>query len=271
MQPVAVMLNVLDQLVKRKEIGMSNSRWEAPVDQATPQQKGRLSAYLIIGAFVLVVLIVAGFGLGRLFSGNEESESQAGDGSDVVVPDGAGQDGHQPELEKSLTLTDHEALVSASKGNAIEGTDLNVSGDPTDLYFIASAPEGSEYSITTYSTDESGQRIENESMNITDPVAVLAPEETGLHIKEGVLLIDEQGAQNDCNRMFSVGQATSPSDPGCSYGVSYWRSGQPAEDDKVVLLAVDGTGKVIGNNEFWTSPQHFFAKNEGGKIVLREE
>lgn len=56
MQPVAVMLNVLDQLVKRKGIGMSSNRWEVPVDQAPPQQKGRLSAYLIIGAFVLALI-----------------------------------------------------------------------------------------------------------------------------------------------------------------------------------------------------------------------
>lgn len=248
---------------------MSNNGWGSPVNQAPPpsQKKGKLSVYLIVGAFALIVMIVLGFGLSRLFTGNDDTENQTDD-SNVVVPEGAGDD-EQVE-EQAISIDDHESLVSAGKNKTVEGIDF--SGDPADLYLVVSAPAGSRYSITTYSTDENGQRITNEKRDLTEPTIVLTPDETGLHIKEGVLITDEQGAQHDCDRIFGVDQATRPSDPGCSYGATFVRSGDPTEEDKIVLVMIDGTGTVRDNSdEFWTSPKVLFVKNEGGEVVRRNE
>lgn len=249
---------------------MSNNGWETPMYQAPPppprppQKKGKLPIYLIIGAFVLIMMIVLGIGLSRLFTGNSGDESseagQVDDGSNVPDP--------EQEVGGAVSIDDHDGLTEVSKNTTVDGLDL--SGDPADVYLIVSAQSESDYSLTTYSTDDSGQRIENEMRGLTDSRKVLTPDETGLHIKEGVLLIDEQGAKSNCDRMFSVDQATHPNDPGCSYGVSVLRTGQPTEDDSIVLVMTDGTGRVIDNDvEVWTSSRQVFFENESGEIVVR--
>lgn len=242
--------------------------------QKRTQQKGnnmgskKVSIFVIAGAVVLIVMIGIGFGLGRLFTGNNDSESESQtDDSNVVVPEGAGDD--QENEKQAISVDDHEALVSANKNKTVEGIDF--SGDPTDLYLVVSAPDGSQYSITTYSTDDNGQRVKNEKRGLTEPTTVLTAEETGLHLKEGVSVIDEQYAQHHCDRMFGVGQVTTPDDPGCAYGASFTRSGQPSEDDKIVVVMIDGTGTVLDNDEVWTSPKEVFFTNEGGKVVRKNE
>lgn len=228
----------------------------------------KVSIFVIAGAVVLIVMIGIGFGLGRLFTGNNDSESESQtDDSNVVVPEGAGDD--QENEKQAISVDDHEALVSANKNKTVEGIDF--SGDPTDLYLVVSAPDGSQYSITTYSTDDNGQRVKNEKRGLTEPTTVLTAEETGLHLKEGVSVIDEQYAQHHCDRMFGVGQVTTPDDPGCAYGASFTRSGQPSEDDKIVVVMIDGTGTVLDNDEVWTSPKEVFFTNEGGKVVRKNE
>lgn len=230
------------------------------------KQKGKVPVLLIVGAIVFVLLIVIGFGFGRIFTGNDDTESKSDD-SNVVVPEGAGQE--EDEEEQAISVDDHDALVSASKNETVEGIDF--SGDSADLYLVVSAPDGSEYSITTYSTDENGQRITNEKRDLTEPTTVLTAEQTGLHLKEGVTVIDEPDAQHHCNRMFGVGQSTTPDDPGCAYGASFIRSGQPTEEDKIVVVMIDGTGTVLDNDEVWTSPKEVFFTNEGGKVVRKNE
>lgn len=231
------------------------------------KQKGKVPVLLIVGAIVFVLLIVIGFGFGRIFTGNDDTESESqSDDSNVVVPEGAGQ---EDEEEQAISVDDHDALVSAGKNETVEGIDF--SGDPTDLYLVVSAPDGSEYSITTYSTDENGQRIKNEKRDLTEPTTVLTAEQTGLHLKEGVTVIDEPDAQHHCDRMFGVGQVTTPDDPGCAYGASFTRSGQPTEEDKIVVVMIDGTGTVLDNDEVWTSPKEVFFTNEGGKVVRKNE
>lgn len=230
------------------------------------KQKGKVPVLLIVGAIVFVLLIVIGFGFGRIFTGNDDTESKSDD-SNVVVPEGAGQE--EDEEEQAISVDDHDALVSASKNETVEGIDF--SGDSADLYLVVSAPDGSEYSITTYSTDENGQRITNEKRDLTEPTTVLTAEQTGLHLKEGVTVIDEPDAQHHCNRMFGVGQSTTPDDPGCAYGASFIRSGQPTEEDKIVVVMIDGTGTVLDNDEVWTSSKEVFFTNEGGKVVRKNE
>lgn len=254
---------------------MSNNGWGSPTYQVPPpprrppQQKGKLPIYLVIGALVLIVMIVLGFGLNRLFagdSGDDSSEAgQTDDGSNVVVPEGANE---APDSGGEVSVDDHDALVGATPSSSIGGVDL--SGDPTDLYFVVSAPEGSNYSLTTYSTDESGQRIENEMRDVSDTTTVLTPEDTGLHVKEGVLLIDEQGASGNCGKQFASQRSGVHSDPGCSYGITYVQP-QPNEDDPTVIVAFDGTGQVIIKKEFYSISMPMFFKSEGGKIVERDE
>lgn len=228
----------------------------------------KVSIFVIAGAVVLIIMIGIGFGLGRLFTGNNDSESESQtDDSNVVVPEGAGDD--QENEKQAISVDDHEALVSANKNKTVEGIDF--SGEPTDLYLVVSAPDGSQYSITTYSTDDTGQRITNEKRGLTEPTTVLTAEETGLHLKEGVTVIDEQYAQHHCDRMFGVDQATAPEDPGCAYGASFTRSGQPTEEDKIVVVMIDGTGTVLDNDEVWTSRKEVFFTNEGGKVVRKNE
>lgn len=228
----------------------------------------KVSIFVIAGAVVLIIMIGIGFGLGRLFTGNNDSESESQtDDSNVVVPEGAGDD--QENEKQAISVDDHEALVSANKNKTVEGIDF--SGEPTDLYLVVSAPDGSEYSITTYSTDDNGQRITNEKRDLTEPTTVLTAEQTGLHLKEGVSVIDEQYAQHHCDRMFGVDQATAPEDPGCAYGASFTRSGQPSEEDKIVVVMIDGTGTVLDNDEVWTSRKEVFFTNEGGKVVRKNE
>lgn len=228
----------------------------------------KVSIFVIAGAVVLIIMIGIGFGLGRLFTGNNDSESESQtDDSNVVVPEGAGDD--QENEKQAISVDDHEALVSANKNKTVEGIDF--SGEPTDLYLVVSAPDGSQYSITTYSTDDTGQRITNEKRGLTEPTTVLTAEETGLHLKEGVSVIDEQYAQHHCDRMFGVDQATAPEDPGCAYGASFTRSGQPSEEDKIVVVMIDGTGTVLDNDEVWTSRKEVFFTNEGGKVVRKNE
>lgn len=228
----------------------------------------KVSIFVIAGAVVLIIMIGIGFGLGRLFTGNNDSESESQtDDSNVVVPEGAGDD--QENEKQAISVDDHEALVSANKNKTVEGIDF--SGEPTDLYLVVSAPDGSQYSITTYSTDDTGQRITNEKRGLTEPTTVLTAEETGLHLKEGVTVIDEQYAQHHCDRMFGVDQTTAPEDPGCAYGASFTRSGQPTEEDKIVVVMIDGTGTVLDNDEVWTSRKEVFFTNEGGKVVRKNE
>lgn len=228
----------------------------------------KVSIFVIAGAVVLIIMIGIGFGLGRLFTGNNDSESESQtDDSNVVVPEGAGDD--QENEKQAISVDDHEALVSANKNKTVEGIDF--SGEPTDLYLVVSAPDGSQYSITTYSTDDTGQRVKNEKRGLTEPTTVLTAEETGLHLKEGVSVIDEQYAQHHCDRMFGVGQVTTPDDPGCAYGASFTRSGQPSEEDKIVVVMIDGTGTVLDNDEVWTSRKDVFFTNEGGKVVRKNE
>lgn len=228
----------------------------------------KVSIFVIAGAVVLIIMIGIGFGLGRLFTGNNDSESESQtDDSNVVVPEGAGDD--QENEKQAISVDDHEALVSANKNKTVEGIDF--SGEPTDLYLVVSAPDGSQYSITTYSTDDTGQRVKNEKRGLTEPTTVLTAEETGLHLKEGVSVIDEQYAQHHCDRMFGVDQATAPEDPGCAYGASFTRSGQPSEEDKIVVVMIDGTGTVLDNDEVWTSRKEVFFTNEGGKVVRKNE
>lgn len=223
--------------------------------------KSKVSLYVIAGVVVFIVMIAVGFGLGSMFNGSD-SEPQAEDNSNV----GSAED--EPEEDEALSLDDHEGLVNENSGRPVEG---DFSGDPTDLYLIVTAPEGSRYSVTTYSTDENGQRIEKEFRNLTDTTTVLKPEDTGLHIADGVLLIDSPEASSDCDRMFSVDQATVPSDPGCSYGASYRRTGQNFEDDRIVLLTVDGTGKILEKDDFTERSKTLFVKNENGEVVRRND
>lgn len=213
-------------------------------------------------AFAVVLAVVLGFVIGSVVGGSDSEKSD--DGSNVVVPEGANE---VPDSGGEVSVDDHDALVGATPSSSISGVDL--SGDPTDLYFVVSAPEGSNYSLTTYSTDESGQRIENEMKNVSDTTTVLTPEDTGLHVKEGVLLIDEQGASGNCGQQFAS-QRSGVSDPGCSYGISYVQP-QPNEDDPTVIVAFDGTGQVIVNKQFYSISMPMFFKNEGGKLVERTE
>jgi hypothetical protein len=168
----------------------------------------------------------------------------------------------------AVSVDDHDGLTEILPGQTVEGVDF--SGEPTDLYLIVSAQSESTYSLTTYSTDESGQRIENEMRNISDAIKVLTPEETGLHLKEGVLTTNAERAQHDCEHTLSP-HGAHPSDPGCSYGVSGLRSGNVTEDDRIVLVMVDGTGRTVENRDIWTSTTEVFFKNDGGKIVMRND
>lgn len=254
----------------RKGISMSNNGWGTPMYQAPappprpPQKKGKLPIYLVIGAFVLIVMIVLGFGLNRLFagdSGDDSSEAgQVDDGSNVPDP--------EQKVGGAVSVDDHDGLTEVLPGQTVEGIDF--SGDSTDLYLLVSAQSESDYSLTTYSTDESGKRIENEMRNISDTTKVLTPEETGLRIREGVLTTDDEKAQRDCEQTLSP-HGSHPSDPGCAYGVSGLRSGNITEDDNIVLVMIDGTGKTIHSRDIWTSTTEVFFKNEGGKIVMRND
>lgn len=223
--------------------------------------KNKVPLYIIAGVVAFIVMIAVGFGLGSMFNGSD-SEPQAEDNSNV----GSAED--EPEEDEALSLDDHEGLVNENSGRPVEG---DFSGDPTDLYLIVTASEGSRYSVTTFSTDENGQRIEKEFRNLTDPTTVLTPEETGLNIADGVLLIDSPEASKNCNRMFGESRIGNPSDPGCSYGASYRRTGQNFEGDRIVLLTVDGTGNIIGKDDFTERSKTLFVKNENGEVVRRND
>lgn len=259
--------------VEAKGLSVSNNGWMPPTNQVAPKRKNNLAIYLVIGAFALVVAVVLGFALASVVTRNDEDNTTRSDGSNVAE----NEEPKERVVNKGdeVDATDHESLAMVNEGRTLTGLGINYSGDPRDLYLVVTAEEGNDtkYSLDTYSTDESGQRIENGFSDLTDSMTVLAPEETGLHLKDGVTALkDEDDSSNSeirCDNAKS--ESLSPrGDPGCAYVVSYWKGEVTAEakNDSVDIIGVDGTGKVIFNREIGQSGQKVVPVVENGEIKV---
>lgn len=254
---------------------MSNNGWMPPTYQAPPKRKSRLPIYLVIGAFVLVAAIVLGFALRSAFTRDGAADAVSDDGGS------ASANGESRENEvgnsKEVDASDHESLLTASEGRMLTGLDISFSGDPSDLYLVATAGERGEYSITTHSADENGERINNEFGDLTDPLTVLTPEQTGLHLEDGVTALTDSdpsvNSETRCETLKANPTSSPYDDPGCAYVVTYRRDGNNdgadyEESEEIRILGVDGTGKVVFTRELTQVGQKMFPVAEGGEITV---
>lgn len=238
-----------------------------------PKKNSRRMVLFALLAVLAVFSLILGFVVGSIVTGGDDSGSD--DGSNVSVNEEPKE--REASKDGQIDASDHESLLTASEGRTLTGLDISFSGDPSDLYLVATAGERGEYSITTHSVDKNGERISNEFGDLTDSLTILTPEQTGLHIEDGVTaLADSDPSINSETRceLLKFNPASSPyDDPGCAYVVTYERDGDNdganyEESEEIRLLGVDGTGEVVFTRELAEVGQKMFPVVEGGEITV---
>lgn len=238
-----------------------------------PKKNSRRMVLFALLAVLAVFSLILGFVVGSIVTGGDDSGSD--DGSNVSVNEEPKE--REASKDGQIDASDHESLLTASEGKMLTGLDISFSGDPSDLYLVATAGERGEYSITTNSADESGERINNEFGGLTDSLTVLTPEQTGLHLEDGTTALTDSdpsvNSETRCETLKADPISSPYDDPGCAYVVTYERDGgndgaDYDANEEIRLLGVDGTGEVVFTRELTQVGQKVFPIAEGGEITV---
>lgn len=214
------------------------------------------------------VIAGATFVVASLLSGCSPAESSGGsdEGSDSSNQDDSSR---REQTDPNAGIpdpdgTDFDSLKAFPVGHNLDQLDIDYSGTPSDIYVVLVADGEADSRVTVESVDESGERETRDFEDLTDPLTVLTPDQTGLKLEEGRTGVgpDPTEKEGACKNEYQAvsGLSTGPSE--CPYVIDYV-SAAGAPLDAVSLLVTDGTGRVLANKSVEKVHQQEYLINDG--------